>query len=148
MSSNLSRPPPLPAKRTRNLILLIIGITVLVMVLLGGGMFLGIRALISSVGLGAFSMEDYQCEKNIGEIALLKEEWGTAHDGKAGDVIPAADLEQMYAEHEGKLICPLDPKKTPQSSYEIGAIGTEPKCKCTTLHEQKREEQKQKKKAK
>ena len=144
--SNTACPPPLPAKRSRNQALWIISITLLVLLLLVGGMFLGIRALISSIGFGEFSMEDYQCQKNLEEITLLKEEWVTAHDGKAGDVIPTADLEQMYAEHEGKLICPLDPKKTPQTSYEIGPIGTEPKCKGTALHEQKRNEKKQKSK--
>lgn len=146
MSSTIPRPPPLPVKRSRNLALWIIGITLLGMLLLGGGTFLGIRALISSIGLGEFSMEDYQCGKNIGEITLLKEEWVTAHDGKNGDVIPPADVEALYTEHDGQLICPLDPKKTPQTSYEIGSIGADPKCKCTALHEQRREEQKKKEK--
>jgi hypothetical protein len=54
-------------------------------------------------------------------------------------------LAQLYAEGEGKLVCPLDPQKTPQTSYELGAIGTDPTCKCAALHEQKREERKKKK---
>lgn len=146
MSATTPRPPPLPAKRTRNLVLLILGIVLLLMALLGGGMFMLFRGFVSAFeSMGSFSMEDYQCGKNLDELTLLKEEWVTAHDGKNGDVIPAADLAQMLAESEGKLVCPLDPQKTLATSYEIGPIGTDPKCKCPTQHEQKREERKKKK---
>ncbi|MCX7008442.1 MAG: hypothetical protein NTY53_14530 [Kiritimatiellaeota bacterium] len=87
----------------------------------------------------------YRCQANLNEIALIKDEWITAHNGKQGDRIPAVDLEKIFAEHEGKLICPLDPNQTPQTSYEIGPIGTDPKCKFQAKHEQKPNEPKKKK---
>ena len=145
MSNSASCPPPLPARRNRNLVLLIVGIVVLVMLAACGGLFGCAWWLVQRVGSSSFSMDDYTCEKNLDEIALLKEEWVTAHDGQAGAVIPPADLAQILAEHGAKLICPLDPKHSPQTSYEFGPIGTDSTCKCKALHEQKRDEKKKKK---
>jgi hypothetical protein len=143
--SNTACPPPLPARRSRNLALLIVGILLLVFCVLGGGAYYGFRCLVSALGGGgAFSMDAYQCGKNIDELALIKEEWVTAHDGKAGDVIPPADLAAVTAELGGRLACPLDSKHSLQTSYEIGPIGTDPRCKCQALHEQKRDEKKKK----
>lgn len=142
--STTACPPPLPARRNRNLALLIVGIVLLVTLALGGGAFYGFRCLVSALGGGDFSMDEYTCEQNLAEIALIKEEWGTAHDGQAGTVIPTADMAQILAEHGKKLVCPLDPQHTPQTSYEFGPLGTDPVCKCKALHEQKRSEKKKK----
>ena len=146
MSNTACCPPPLPARRNRNLVWLIVGIVVLVMIAACGGLFGCGWWLVSRIGSGSgsFSMDDYTCGKNVEEIALIKEEWVTAHEGKAGDVIPPADLAEILAEHGEKLVCPLDPKHTPQTSYEFGPIGTDPACKCQALHEQKRNEIKKK----
>ena len=143
--SNTACPPPLPARRTRNLVLLIVGIVLAVMLLACGGLFGGAYWLFARVSTNVFSMDDYTCDKNLDEIALLKEEWVTAHDGKTGDVIPPADLAAMLEEHGAKLMCPLDVKKTPQTSYEFGPIGAEPVCKSKALHEKKRSEKQQQK---
>jgi len=142
--SNTACPPPLPARRSRNLALLIVGIVLAVFLVVGGGLFGCAWWLISSFGPGSFAMEDYTCEQNLAEIALIKEEWGTAHDGQAGAVIPAADMAQILAEHGKKLVCPLDPQHAPQTSYEFGPLGTDPVCKCKALHEQQRSEKKKK----
>ena len=142
--SSTACPPPLPARRTRNLVLLIVGLTLLVMLLACGGLFGGAYWLFARVNSRVFSMDDYTCNQHLEEIALIKEEWVTAHDGKPGDVIPPADLAAIYAEHGAKLFCPLDEKKTPQTSYEFGPLGTDPVCKCKALHEQQRSEKKKK----
>ena len=147
MKTTASRPPPLPAKRTRNLVLLIVGIVLIVSLAMCGGLFGCLWWLFTGIASSSnFSMDDYQCGKNIEELALIKEEWVTAHDGKPGAVIPPADLAEVTAELSGKLACPLDPKHSLQTSYEIGPVGTDPKCKCQALHEQKREEHKKKEK--
>jgi len=142
--SNTACPPPLPAHRSRNLALLIVGIVLVVFLAVGGGLFGCAWWLLSSLGTGSFVMDDYTCGQNIAEIALCKDEWATAHDGKAGDVIPAADLAEILKEHGAKLVCPLDPQHSPQTSYEFGPIGTDPVCKCQKLHEQKRSAKKPK----
>ncbi len=145
MNPTTPRPPPLPAKHSRNLIWLIVGSVLVVSLAMCGGFFGCLWWLFTGIASsGTFSMDDYRCEKNRDEIALLKEEWVTVHEGKNGDMIPAADLAQMLAESEGKLVCPLDPQKSVATSYEISPIGADPKCKCQALHEQKHEEQKKK----
>ncbi|MCX7008443.1 MAG: hypothetical protein NTY53_14535 [Kiritimatiellaeota bacterium] len=145
MTTANPRPPPLPAKRNRHLVLLIVGIVLVVMIAACGGLFGCLWWLFTGIASSSnFSMEDYQCGKNIEELALIKEEWVTAHDGKPGDVIPPADLAEVTADLSEKLACPLDPKHSLQTSYKIGPIGTDPKCKCQALHEQKREEKKKK----
>ena len=144
MSTPSHRPPPLPTRRGRNLALLIVVIVVVVFITLCGGMYYGFRCLMTAFESGDYSYDVYQCERNIEEIALIKEEWVTAHNGKPGDRIPPTDLAQSLAEHGENLICPLDPKHSAQTSYEFGAIGTDPTCKCKALHDQKRSEKKQK----
>jgi hypothetical protein len=142
--SHTACPPPLPARRSRNLALLIVGLTLVVCCVVGAGLFGCGWWLVSRMSPSNFSMDDYTCEQNLEEIALIKEEWVTAHDGKAGDVIPPADLAEILAEHGEKLVCPLDPKHSPQTSYEFGPIGTDPACKGKALHDQKHNEKKPK----
>ena len=76
----------------------------------------------------------YRCQENLEEIALIKEEWATAHDAKKGTVIPEADVTKIFAETAKKLVCPKDDDRSFNSSYEIGPIGTDPKCKCEDAH--------------
>ena len=75
-----------------------------------------------------------RCQANLDTIGFIKEEWATAHDAKKGAVIPAAEVEKLFAKYAKKLICPSDDEHSFQTSYEIGPIGTDPKCKCDDEH--------------
>lgn len=75
-----------------------------------------------------------RCQANLEEIALLKEEWTTAHDAKKGTIIPEPEVGKIFAANPKKLVCPNDDKGTFTSSYELGPIGAPPKCKCDDEH--------------
>ena len=75
-----------------------------------------------------------QCQDNLEEIRLIKEEWATAHDAKKGAVIPEADIEKIFAEAAAKLVCPKDDEHSFKTSYKIESIGTAPQCKCDEGH--------------
>lgn len=83
-----------------------------------------------------------RCQDNMEEIALIKEEWATAHDAKKGAIIPEADVKTIFAETATKFICPKDDDRSFKTSYDIGSIGTNPKCKCDDEHNQMDEESK------
>jgi len=75
-----------------------------------------------------------QCQDNLDEIALIKEEWATAHNAKKGTVIPQADVEKIFARSAAKLVCPADDEHSFKTSYKIESIGTAPQCKCDEGH--------------
>jgi hypothetical protein len=83
-----------------------------------------------------------QCQDNLEEIALIKEEWATAHNAKKGAVIPAADLQKIIDAHAKKLICPKDAEQSFTTSYEVGPIGADPQCKCDDEHNKAEEDAK------
>lgn len=148
MSSAAPCPPPLPHNRGRGwwialgaLAIVLIGPAVLLVLWEVVGLFIWTGSLMLVGGRGTpgewtVNSQRYQCLANREEITLFKEEWATAHDGKPGDMIPPADWGKIFAEHADKLICPLDPKHTPQTSYDAGPIGMDPKCRFQTQHEQ------------
>lgn len=78
----------------------------------------------------------YACQKNLDKIALLKDEWATTHNAAKGAIIPAEDVEKIFAEQAASLVCPNDDRHSFKTSYEIGPIGTDPKCKCDASHNQ------------
>ncbi len=75
-----------------------------------------------------------QCQGNMEEITLIKEEWATAHDAKKGAVIPDSDITKLFAESAAKLFCPNDDDRSFKTSYVIGPIGTDPRCQCDDEH--------------
>ena len=89
-----------------------------------------------------FDEKRYQCQANMEEIALIKEEWATAHDAKKGAVIPEADVAKIFAETAKKLVCPKDDERSFASSYDLGPIGTAPRCKCDETHNEVDEDEK------
>jgi len=90
----------------------------------------------------AFDEKRYQCRANMEEIALIKEEWATAHAAKHGCLIPTAEADKIFAEVTKKLACPKDEEHTFQTSYDIGPIGTPPTCKCDDKHNEADEDEK------
>jgi hypothetical protein len=82
----------------------------------------------------AFDEKRYQCQANMEEIRLLKEEWATAHEAKPGSLIPPAEIEKLFAEAAQKLICPKDEDRSFKTSYDLGPIGAAPTCKCDDAH--------------
>jgi hypothetical protein len=90
----------------------------------------------------AFDEKCYQCQANMEEITLIKEEWATAHEAKHGCLIPAAEAEKIFAEVVKKLTCPKDEEHTFKTSYDIGPIGTPPQCKCDAKHNEKDDDEK------
>lgn len=83
-----------------------------------------------------------QCQDHQEEIALIKEEWATAHNAKKGAVIPEADVKTIFAEAAPKLVCPKDEQRSFKTSYAIGPIGADPKCKCDDEHNKADEDSK------
>ena len=90
----------------------------------------------------AFDEQRYLCQEHLEEIALIKEEWATAHDAKQGTVIAEADAEKLFAETGKKLVCPKDDERSFKTSYDIGPIGTDPRCKCDEKHNEVDEDEK------
>ncbi len=82
----------------------------------------------------AFDEKRYQCQANMEEITLLKEEWATAHAAKSGGIITSSEAEKLFAEVATKLVCPLDPERSLKTSYDVGRLGEPPRCKCAETH--------------
>ena len=141
-------PPPLPPKHATGLW---IGLGCLATLLITFGLA-AIIGLLIWIGLSVKPMDEENagadetvsqaaswrqaCQKNLDAIALIKDEWATAHNAAKGAAIPAEDIEKIFAEQAAKLVCPNDDRHSFKTSYEIGPIGTDPKCKCDDAHNQ------------
>ena len=147
-------PPPLPPKPATGLwvglgCLVTLWLTFCLAVIIGLLVWIGISVRPvdeANAEPDAATMQEMswrqECQKNLDEIALIKEEWANAHDAVQGTRIPTQEIENIFAKEAAKLVCPKDEEHSFRTSYDIGPIGADPVCKCDTSHNEVSAEEK------
>lgn len=68
------------------------------------------------------------CIENLRILRDSKTMWSLADDPERGQEPTAADLEKYIHQDIERLVCPLDPDKTFESSYRLNDMDSLPEC--------------------